>query len=904
MHLKYALALGVATALLISGTVPSFAAKAGQKVLTGHVPKVTANLNAKGTLAPTNELHLTIGLPLNDEEGLADLLAQIYDPSSTNFHRYLTPEEFTRRFGPTEEEYQAVKDFAMTNGFTVRATHRNRLLLDVSGQPANVQQAFHVKLLKYRHPLESRDFFAPDTEPSVDARLPIADVSGLNNYALPKPRVHKVEPGTIAASARSGSGSGGAYLGNDFRAAYLPGVTLTGEGQMVGLVAFDGFYAKDITAYQSKAGLAGVPVQTVLIDGFDGTPTTGSQSGNEEVALDIEMATAMAPGLSRIIVFEGGPNGSPNDILNRMAASNQVKQLSCSWGWGGGPRTTTDNIFKQMAAQGQSFFCASGDSDAFTTGANSANGVDNTSLVNAPASSPYITVVGGTTLSTTGPGGAWQSEKVWNWGQHGGSYVGSSGGISSHYSIPSWQSGVSMASNGGSATQRNIPDVALIADNVYASYDNGSGGALGGTSCATPLWAGLTALINQQAAAAGKSSVGFLNPAIYAIGTSLSYAANFHDTTTGDNTSSDSPNQFYAGSGYDLCTGWGTPAGQALIDSLSGVDITFSVTPQTGFTANGPVGGPFFPNSEVLQLTNSGGSAVTWSLVNTSAWLEVSTASGTLGSGAANTLSVTLSRTASQLSAGAYPATLLFTNSAGGQSVVTFNLSIGQSLVENGGFETGDFSGWTLVGNTTISRNIYNAVESASSGFTVVHSGNYGAFLGDSQLASLSQTLTTVPGQYYLISVWLDNPDSGSGQQFSLNWNGSGSAPTTPFSFPSPQPFSWTNVQVLVSANSTNTTLEIQAQNPTSYFGLDDVSVIPVPTPGVQIVQMPGGALQVSWATTPGVSYQVQYTTNLAAGVWAPLGTSFVATNNTSVLLDTNSAGLSPQGFYKLVQAP
>jgi subtilase family serine protease len=903
MHLKQNLVLGIAGTFLLSGTVSSFAAK--NRILIGHVPKITANLSPTSALPSTNELHLAIGLALHDEQGLNDLLTQLYDPSSTNFHRFITPDEFTQRFGPTEGDYQAVKDFARTNGLAIRGAHKNRLLLDIGGQVSSVENAFHVKMLRYRHPLEARDFFAPDTEPSVDARLPISDISGLNNYALPRPRLHKVDPAAAAASARSGSGSGGTYIGNDFRAAYLPDVALTGSGQMVGLVAFDGFYAKDITAYQTKAGLAGVPVQTVLIDGFSGTPTTGSQSGNEEVALDIEMATAMAPGLSKIIVFEADPNGIPNDILNRMAASNQVKQLSCSWGWGGGPTTTTDNIFKQMAAQGQSFFCASGASDAFTNGANSVNGVDNTSLVNTPSSSPYITVVGGTTLSTTGPGGAWTSEKVWNWGKHNESYVGSGGGISSHYSIPSWQSSVDMSANGGSASQRNIPDVALIADNVYAAFDNGSGGALGGTSCAAPLWAGLAALINQQAAAAGKPSVGFLNPAIYTIGTSSSYSANFHDTTTGDNTSADSPNAFYAATGYDLCTGWGTPAGQALIDSLSGVHVNFYVTPQTGFTAEGPVGGPFSQGSTVLQLTNSSNSAVNWSLVNTSAWLEVSATNGTLTAGSGDSLTAGLTPAASQMPAGDYTTSLRFTNSAGDQSTVTFALSIGQSIVENGGFETGDFSGWTLAGNTTISRNIYNAVESASSGFSVVHSGNYGAFLGDSQLASLSQTLATIPGQYYLISLWLDNPDSGSGQQFSLNWNGSGSAPTTPFNFPSPQPFSWTNLQVLVSATSTNTTLEIQAQNPTSYFGLDDVSVVPVRTPAVQLVLQTAGALQLTWPTAPRLTYQLEYTTDLAQGNWLPFGDPFVATNSSSSLQDTNafSSGAS-QRFYRLKVAP
>ena len=134
-----------------------------------------------------------------------------------------------------------------------------------------------------------------------------------------------------------------------------------------------------------------------------------------------------------------------------------------------------------------------GDSDAFTTGATSVNGVDNTSLKNVPSSSPYITEVGGTTLTTTVPGGPWSGETVWNWGLDQGSYVGSSGGISSYYSIPSWQTGISMTANGGSTTYRNIPDVSLTADNVYEIYGKGSTQTTGGTSCAAPLWAALTA---------------------------------------------------------------------------------------------------------------------------------------------------------------------------------------------------------------------------------------------------------------------------------------------------------------------------------------------------------------------------------------------------------------------------
>ena len=486
---------------LISGGTRALAGggPAERRALKGHVPQVVAaGLPPTGRLPAAQPLRLAIGLPLRNREALTGLLQQLYDPASPLYHKYLEPEQFTAGFGPAEKDYQALRRFAESSGLTVTGTFPNRLVLDVTGAVGDIEKAFHVTLRVYRHPAEARDFYAPDVEPSVEAGLPIADISGLNNYVLPHPRSRKINPSIAGADTtpKPGSGSSGTYFGYDFRAAYLPGVTLTGSGQMLGLLEFDGYYPSDISTYETLAGLPAVPLQTVLLDNYNGVPTTGSSSGNPEVSLDIELAVCMAPGLSKIVLFEAGPNGLQNDILTPMAASNKISQLSCSWGWGGGPSTTTDNIFIQMAAQGQSFFDAAGDSDAFTTGASSVNGVDNPSLDNAPSSSPDITVVGGTTLTTTGPGGSWSSESVWNWGYHGGSYVGGSGGISSYYSIPSWQTNVSMAANGGSATNRNIPDVALTADNVDVLYGEGTNGTFGGTSCATPLWAGVAALMN------------------------------------------------------------------------------------------------------------------------------------------------------------------------------------------------------------------------------------------------------------------------------------------------------------------------------------------------------------------------------------------------------------------------
>jgi PKD repeat protein len=133
--------------------------------------------------------------------------------------------------------------------------------------------------------------------------------------------------------------------------------------------------------------------------------------------------------------------------------------------------------------------------------------------------------------------------------------------------------------NQGSTSKRNFPDVALTADGVYVTYDNGSAGVFGGTSCAAPLWAGLMALVNQQAAKNGRPMAGFINPALYALGKGADYANSFHDITVGDNTSSSSPSAFFAVPGYDLCTGWGTPTGSNLINALT-------MPPVVSFTAN------------------------------------------------------------------------------------------------------------------------------------------------------------------------------------------------------------------------------------------------------------------------------------------------------------------------------
>ena len=587
----------------------SFVHAAG-RVLRGNVSTAIRNLTPVDRLNAAKHLGLGISLPLRDPEGLTNLLREIYDPASTNYHQYLTTEQFTERFGPAPSDYQRVADFMSSNGFTVTHMYANRLMLDVDASVADIERTFHVNLRVFNHPTESRTFFAPDTDPALDVDLPILGVDGLDNFVLPHPAGlvrEQVDRTTQPRTAVpfNGSATNGYYMGNDFRHAYLPNVTLTGAGQVVGLFELDGYFPSDISQYESTAGLPNVPISNALINNYSGA----AGPANDEVALDIDMSICMAPGLSGVIVYEGDPNdrSAPNSILNQMAVDNQAKQLSCSWAWSGSFYFNTppiDNIFMEFAAQGQSFFASSGDSGAYI----------DTNVIMTPSDDPNITVVGGTTL-TTDPSVNYVSETVWN--HYPGQQAASSGGISPTFSIPFWQQGISMTANLGSTNNRNIPDVALTADQIYLIADHGSAFPVGGTSAAAPLWAGLTALINQQAVAGGQSNVGFLNPALYSIGKGTGYLSNFHDITTGNNINLSSSPYFPAATGYDLCTGWGTPAGTNLINTLAPpVNVPRLITDGSTLTTENclPTNGVIDPGETVtvnFQLQNTGTAATT-----------------------------------------------------------------------------------------------------------------------------------------------------------------------------------------------------------------------------------------------------------------------------------------------------
>lgn len=567
--------------LAAAGVVwPSRGDVTAMKALHGHVPPVVNRLPKTGDLPGTNDMHLAIGLQARNQTALDDMVRQVSDPASPNYRHFLSRDEFTSQFAPTEADYQSVIDFVQAHGLTVKNTSSNRMLIEVTGKAADVQNAFSLALHTYRHPTENRTFYAPDREPSVPANLPILDISGLSDYGRPHNHLRLRPNATNAPSNlahNTGSGIGGSYMGNDFRAAYVPTASQTGSGQKVALVQFDGYFPSDIQTYESLNGLPNVALTNILLNGFTGVPTlTG---GEVEVSLDIEMVISMAYGVKEVLLYEGNPDPAfflPNVVLNQIAMDDSANQVSSSWSWTGGPNATTDQIFKEMILQGQTYFNAAGDEDAFLPGE-----ADDPDLTHYPSSDPYITQVGGTTLTTTGPGGSYVSETVWNWDVEYGPIAdgeGTCGGVSSYYTIPYWQTNVSMIANAGSTTYRNIPDVALCGDNVLVIADDGVYyPGTGGTSCAAPLWAAFTALINEQGASLGRGSVGFLNPTLYALANGAYYTTVFNDITTGSNTWSQSPTKYIAVTNYDLCTGLGTPTAGLIgaLNSPTNVPLSF-----------------------------------------------------------------------------------------------------------------------------------------------------------------------------------------------------------------------------------------------------------------------------------------------------------------------------------------
>ncbi|HZR56723.1 MAG TPA: S53 family peptidase [Terriglobales bacterium] len=469
--------------------------------------------------------------------------------------RVLSREELEKVHGADPASIARVEAFAGEQGLTVVGTSAARRTVVLSGTVAAMSAAFGVQLAQYEH--SGGQYRGRTGAIHIPAKLNdvIEGVFGLDNRPQAKPhfRRRRGQP-NIHAHAASLS-----YTPPQLAKLYDFTTDVDGSGECIALIELGGgFTQADLKSYFGELGL-NTPVVTAVSIGNGNNSPTGDPNGSDgEVMLDIEVAGGVAPGAKIVVYFaENTDAGFLNAITTAVHdKTNNPSVISISWGsaesnWTAQAMTSMDEAFQSAAAVGVTVCVAAGD-DGSTDGAQ-----DGLNHVDFPASSPNVLACGGTRL--TASQNSITSETVWNELPNEGA---TGGGISDFFPLPSWQTDASVpgSANPGGRVGRGVPDVSGDADPTtgYVTRVDGQPDVIGGTSAVAPLWAGLIALINESL---GKP-VGFINPLLYQDGLKN---GSFHDITSGNN------GAYSAGTGWDACTGLGTPVGVQ-------VGITLGVT--------------------------------------------------------------------------------------------------------------------------------------------------------------------------------------------------------------------------------------------------------------------------------------------------------------------------------------
>ncbi|MGK4582172.1 protease pro-enzyme activation domain-containing protein [Kitasatospora sp. HPMI-4] len=587
---------------------PQANASAARVALPNTVTPAVAHSQKSGDVPAAQQISVAVSLKLRNTSELDSLLAALSNPKSPQFGKYLTPAQFTARFGPTQADVAQVRSYLEGQGLKVTSVSANRQVVNATGTNAQIAKAFGTHESRYVDKLENKAFFANDDAASIPASLAgvVQGVSGLNNKTVRNTRIAKPQNATSHATP---SGFGPAQYNGAYN---LNKVGTDGTGTTVALWEFDGYSSTNLKTYDSQFGLTGPAVQTVSVDGagYDSSPG----QGQGEVELDSEIVRGVAPKAQQLIYEAPNTDQGELDMAAQIVSENKVSVISISWGscepdTTASSMTAVDSSFKQAAAQGISIFSATGD-DGSRDCTRSTSG-SSVKAVDFPASSPHNTGVGGTNLKVTS-GNGYTSESAWST---------AGGGTSTQFAQPSWQTGT-----GISGGKRTVPDVASNADpnSGFAIYTQGTSSpgwqVYGGTSAAAPLWSGYAALFNQKAKAAGQAVLGEANPKLYSVANSSGYGSAFHDVTTGAN------QDFSAKTGYDQVTGWGTPVADQLTNALLGSGSGTTPPPSGGCTAGQLLANPGFESgntgwtaSSGVITTNSGEAAHSGSY---KAWLD------------------------------------------------------------------------------------------------------------------------------------------------------------------------------------------------------------------------------------------------------------------------------------------
>jgi hypothetical protein len=566
------------------GFPSSWGEQTGSQQLQGYLPTHPGSWPIVGPVPLGTPLTLSIGLPVVTPQGfpaLKDFIKQVSDPKQpATFRHFLSQADFKTRYGASDADYQALLNWAASNGLSTK-TFSNNLLLSVSGTAGLFEQALHVFLL-FRQRADGSSFVSVDRNPSLNLSAPILQIGGLDSFVVPQAGIV-----TVNGTGLGGGGQPSSYRPADLLNAYLSGPgcsNLTGNGQVVGLVEVANFNAKDISLFDSRNNITPVSPTTPVQEG--GNPPANGQA---EANLDVSMVQGLAPG-AVILVFQGstGITGHLDTIYHTMATWSPPLTVASSSLFFKASKNEQQAL-DQLAAQGVSFFQASGDFGDI------GDPQDNTRMDNQ-------TLVGGTFLSTNNlnastppyPNPYYKNETAWNQNQPKTQDATGGGIMNGHVergvcyfcagqvNIPDYQIATQQQSAGlnkGSTSARNYPDVAGLGGN-FEDFVGLSPSLNFGTSVAAPMWAGFTALANElQDKNNFGNTMGFLNPTLYDIGQTSGTADDLYSETFNDvNDNSTNANGwgpgFLAVNGYDLVAGWGTPTCNLLTQLASPFPLT------------------------------------------------------------------------------------------------------------------------------------------------------------------------------------------------------------------------------------------------------------------------------------------------------------------------------------------
>jgi subtilase family serine protease len=502
---------------------------------------------AMTAMADSATMHVVLSLPLSDAEGAKKFGAAVSDPDNAMYGRYLTPAQFGARFGANKANYEALRKWATSNGLTVSPRTDSRTVVSLTGSAGKFAALFGTRFASFQTVAHGEGYVMlknPQLPGALNGK--IDGVIGLESAGN---RAWLAHPSKRGASPAVGTGIDG-YAPTDIRTAYdIPAQTNSNKTEVLALFEESGFPASDMTTYEKQYKLPAVPIKLIGVNGSG----TGPGGATIETDLDLQAAIGMNPDLAQILVYVDA-NGSFSSQLvnsfNKIAQDNLAAVLSVSYGLdenqqGQAAVTAENTALTQLQAQGITVFISSGDDGAGGREGSGLNAPD-------PGSQPLVTSVGGTTLNVKGKE-VWSSETVWN-----NQYGGTGGGVSKFWTIPSYQivNGVSVAvPNGGSATMRNVPDIAAVADPAtgYSEYCGCYGGwlGIGGTSLSAPIWASMATIVNSNRVNKGLPRLGYFNNALYKLGVK---EKKFHDIVVGNN---GTPG-YKSGPGYDNDTGFGS----------------------------------------------------------------------------------------------------------------------------------------------------------------------------------------------------------------------------------------------------------------------------------------------------------------------------------------------------------